>query len=163
MVTMSVLGLNWCRHAGWLVVLYDPESRRRLQVSLAPEDAVVLSGELAQRGSERSGMYGLVGAFLRDQPRFASVNFALAAANRASAALVLHLEPGQTASYPTSTVDGVALAMRVGLPIFVEEALIEACGVQTDPELKCDPRPAAAPTVVPRAFEVALGEAAEEE
>src|SRR5919202_2430655 len=133
MVALSILGLSWCQHAGWKIILYEPERRRRLQVTLAPEDAVVIGQELARHPSERAGLYALVGALLRHQPHRASVTLALAESNRARSALVVHADDGEKV-YPTSAADGVALAVRARLPIFAEEALLDAFGLDDESE-----------------------------
>jgi hypothetical protein len=157
MVGMSVLGLSWCHEGGWLLVLYAASQRRRLQIRLGLEDAMVLGQELVRRPTDRSALYGLVGTLLRQQSGFASVDFALAEANRASAALVLRTDDGQVAC-PTSTADAVGLAMRTGLPIFAEEALLEAFGVALAPGEAPRHQAASNETEVPRAFRLALDE-----
>ncbi len=77
MVAKSVLGLHWCQHVGWMVVLYDAETGRRPQVTVPAEDAVVVGRELARQPSERPGLYTLVAALLRQQPRLASISLDL--------------------------------------------------------------------------------------
>src|SRR3954470_13939108 len=101
MLALSVLGMNWCQHAGWMVVLYDAAHARRLQVTLPPEDGAVISRELARQPSERTNLYGLVGALLRRQPERASVNLTLSDGNRARAFLVVEGEDAD-ARYPTT-------------------------------------------------------------
>jgi hypothetical protein len=132
MIALSVAGLRWCEHAGWLLVLCDPRGERQLQVTLSLPDALALGHELAGRCTERTGLYGLVGALLRQQPRLASINFTLGEAQRAKVALVVD-EDGGARGYPTTTADGVALAVRANLPLFADEALMEAFAVATDP------------------------------
>ena len=114
MVALSILGLNWCQHAGWKIVLREAGRGRRLQVTLSPEEAVVVGHELAQHSSERSGLYLLIGALLREQPHLASINLALTESNRARTALVVRADESETA-YPTSAADGIALAVRARL------------------------------------------------
>ena len=40
MALVSIQGLTWCQHAGWMLVLYDGASQRRLQITLALPDAL---------------------------------------------------------------------------------------------------------------------------
>jgi bifunctional DNase/RNase len=156
MVALSVLGLQWCQHVGWMVVLYDASRGRRLQVAVPAEDAVVVGRELAQQPSARSGLYTLVGALLRRRPDLASITFALTGESRACARLVVRGADGST-TYPTSAADGVALAVRAGLPIYAEEALLAAYGIEDAPEAAApaDDAPGASP--IPPAFRRALG------
>lgn len=156
MVALSILGLNWCQHAGWKVVLREAGRGRRLQVTLSPEEAVVVGHELAQRSSERSGLYLLVGALLREQPHLASINLALTESNRARTALVVRADERETA-YPTSAADGIALALRARLPIFADETLLDAFGIDDDSVsvLDADAGPGTSP--IPQPFRRALG------
>ena len=144
MVTLSILGLNWCQHACWKIVLCEQGRGRRLQVTLTPGDAVVVGHELAQHPSERAGLYSLVGSLLRQQPHQASVVLALSESNRARTALVVHADEGEK-SYVTSAADGVALAVRARLPIMADEALPDAFGVEGEAA------PAELPTEAPAA------------
>ena len=146
MVALSVLGLNWCQHAGWMVVLYDGRRKRRLQVTLQMEDAVIVGQELSGQCTVHSPLYQLVGA----------------GQNRASTTVVMDTDEG-VQTYPTSTAVGVALAVRAGLPIVADEALMQACAVADDeaePQVgDHGPRP----TPIPRAFHLALVDPSEEE
>lgn len=155
MVALSILGLSWCQHAGWKIVLYEPGRGRRLQVTLAPEDAVVIGQELGQQPSERAGLYALVGALLRQQPHPASVTLALAESNRARTCLVVRTDNGETA-YPTSAADGVALAVRARLPIFADEALLAAFGLEDESEPAAPPADGPSATPIPEPFRHAL-------
>jgi bifunctional DNase/RNase len=156
MVPLSIIGLNWCQHAGWMLVLYDSGRGRRLQITLRLEDALVVGQELARQRSDRSALYTLVGTLLGQQPHLASVGLMLADGGRASAALVLHADAGQQ-MFSTSTADAVALAIRVGLPILAEETLMDTFGVGEESDL---PERAAGigeeGTAIPRAFRLAL-------
>jgi bifunctional DNase/RNase len=155
MVTLSILGLSWCQHAGWKIVLYEQGRGRRLQVTLAPEDAVVVGQELARHPSERAGLYSLVGALLRQQPHRASVVLALSESNRARTALVVHADNGEQ-TYLTSPADGVALAVRARLPILAEEALLDTFGLDDDSAATDPGDEAPGATPVPEAFRQAL-------
>src|SRR5215212_2890837 len=77
MVPLSIIGLNWCQHAGWMLVLYDSGRGRRLQITLRLEDALVVGQELARQRSDRSALYALVGTLVRQQSDPVSVNLAL--------------------------------------------------------------------------------------
>ncbi|HZR99230.1 MAG TPA: hypothetical protein VFE37_11010 [Chloroflexota bacterium] len=155
MVALSILGLSWCQHAGWKVVLYEPGRGRRLQVTLSPEDAVVVGQELARQPSPRAGLYSLVGALLRQQPHRASVKLALAENSRARTAVVVHADDGEQA-YLTSAADGVALAVRARLPICAEEALLDRFGIEDEAEDAQPPGDASSATPIPEAFRRAL-------
>jgi bifunctional DNase/RNase len=154
MIALTILGLNWCQHAGWKIVLYEQGRGRRLQVTLTPEDAVVVGHELAQHASERAGLYSLVGALLRQQPHRTSVVLKLSESNRARTTLVVHADEGEK-SYVTSAADGVALAVRARLPILADEALLDAFGVEDEAGAEL-PTEASAATPIPEAFRHAL-------
>ncbi|HLH25901.1 MAG TPA: hypothetical protein VK066_25560 [Chloroflexota bacterium] len=155
MVALSILGLSWCQHAGWKVVFYEAGRGRRLQVTLSPEDAVVVGQELAHQPSERAGLCALVGALLRQHAGRVSVNLGLADTNRARTSLVLHGDAGE-AVYPTSAADGVALALRARLPIFADEALLDAFGVEDEREADAPPADLPGATPIPEPFRQAL-------
>jgi bifunctional DNase/RNase len=155
MVSMSVLGLTWCQHAGWTLSLLDVAGKRRLQLTLRLEEALVLGQELARRQTDRSGLYTLVGAILRRQPQPASVHLTWVPPGCARVALVLGSGDGEIDCI-TSPADGVALAARVGLPIVADEALLEAFGVPAEPELLEGAAPAEQPVEIPHAFRLAL-------
>src|SRR6185436_2617045 len=104
MVPMSVLGLNWCPHAGWTVVLGDPNSQRRLRFGVPLADALVLGQELVGRRTERSGLYELVRAMVCQQVQPAHVQLSLAAAGVGEASLVLSPSDPRIA-YPAPIVD----------------------------------------------------------
>jgi bifunctional DNase/RNase len=157
MVPLSVLGLNWCAHGSrWLLALYDPQQGRLLQITVSPADAVMLGQVLAGQPSERSGLYTLVGALLRQQPQLASIQLALDVPDRARTALVLSGD-GVRRTYPTSTADGVALAIRAGLPIYADEQLLERFGIggsaESPPDTECAPGTSPIPAAFRRALE----------
>lgn len=157
MIALVVEGLRWCEHAGWLLVLCDPRGARRLQVTLSLPDALALGHELAGRATDRTGLYGLVGALLRERPRPASVQLSLGDAQRARVELVVEAD-GARQGFATSTVDGVALAVRASLPLLADEALLAAFGVGG--EVPHNDLREAAPgrSEVPTAFRLALEE-----
>ncbi|HLI27183.1 MAG TPA: hypothetical protein VKZ60_08940 [Chloroflexota bacterium] len=157
MIALSVEGLRWCEHAGWLLVLCDPRGARRLQITLSLADAVTLGQELAGRCTERSGLYGLLGALVRERARPASVQFALGDAQRARVQLVIEDEDGRRA-FPISTADGVALAVRSSIPLFAEEALMDAFAVGPCPRPPAEPDTTPGQSEIPPAFRLALGE-----
>jgi hypothetical protein len=157
MIALSVEGLRWCEHAGWLLVLCDPRGARRLQITLSLPDAVTLGHELAGRCTERTGLYGLVGALVRERARPASVQFALGDAQRARVMLVLEDEDGRRA-LPVSTADGVALAVRASIPLFAEEALMDAFAVGPCPRPRGAEDTAPGQSEIPAAFRLALGD-----
>ncbi len=157
MVAMSVLGLNWCQHAGWTLALYDAHRKRRLQITMCLEDALVLGQELARRPTERSGLYTTIGTLLRQQPRFASINLALADSSRADVALVVRTDDGRIRC-PLSSADGIALAVRAGLPIHADDALLDAFGVPVDGEPLADDEPSDQPAEIPPIFRQALSD-----
>jgi bifunctional DNase/RNase len=161
MVALSIMGLNWCQHAGWTVVLYDGRRRRRLQITLRLEDALTVGQELSGQRTERSDLYELVGAVLKRQPHLASVTLAHGGHNRASTAVVVHTDEGPV-RYSTSTAVGVALAVRAGLPIVADEALMDECAVADEPESAAEDE-TPEPTPIPRAFHLALVEPPEPE
>jgi Domain of unknown function (DUF151) len=157
MVALSIMGLNWCQHAGWTLALYDARGKRRLQITLRLDEALLLGQELAMKPTDRSELYMLVGTLLRNQPQPASIKLALAESSRASVALVVGTG-AERIGCPTSPADGVALAVRAGLPIQAEEDLLEAFGVSTEDESPdCDEQ-AFEPSEIPLAFREALKE-----
>jgi bifunctional DNase/RNase len=157
MFAMSVLGLNWCQHAGWTLALYDTRGRRRLQITLRLDEALVLGQELAMKPTDRSGLYLLVGTLLRNQPEPASINLTLADSARASVALIVGTD-GARIGCPTSPADGVALAVRAGLPILADDALLQAFGVPAEPAASDREEPASEPADIPLAFRQALSD-----
>jgi len=154
MVALSIMGLSWCQHAGWTVVLYDGRRRRRLQITLRLEDALTVGQELSGHRTDQTDLYQLVGAVIKRQPDLASVTLGHGGRNRASTALFVHTDEGPV-RYPTSTAVGVVLAVRAGLPIVADEALMEACGVADEPEPRAHGEPPEG-TPIPRAFHLAL-------
>ena len=161
MIAMSVLGLNWCQHAGWTLALYDAHRKRRLQITLRLEDALVVGQELARQPTDRSGLYMVIGSLLRRQPKPASVNLALADSSRAQVSLVVRTDDGPIRC-PMSSADGIALAMRAGLPIYADEALLDAFGVAVDPESLDDDELAVDPSEIPSIFRQALSDPPDE-
>jgi hypothetical protein len=155
MALVSIQGLTWCQHAGWMLVLYDGASQRRLQITLALPDALAVGQELAGRATERSGLYQLIGGMLRAQPHPASVTLGLAEDSRARTALVIRTEDGPR-TFATSTADGVALALRAGLPIVAEGDLLDAFGVPCEPAEGVEAEQAAERSEIPPAFRLAL-------
>jgi bifunctional DNase/RNase len=153
MVSMSILGLTWCQHAGWTLSLLDTTGKRRLQLTLRLDEALVLGQELARRQTDRSGLYTLVGTILKRQSQPASVHLTWVPPGNARVALVIGTGDNEIDCL-TSPADGVALAARVGLPIVADEALLEAFGVPAEPELLAD----ALPPEIPLAFRQALAE-----
>jgi bifunctional DNase/RNase len=161
-VALSVLGLNWCQHAGWMVVLYDGRRKRRLQVTLQMEDAVIVGQELSGQCTMHSPLYQLVGAVVRRQPHAARIALARAGQNRASTTVVMDTDEG-VQTFPTSTAVGVALAVRAGLPIVADEALMQACAVAEDEAEPQAGEHRPRPTPIPRAFHLALVDPPEDE
>jgi bifunctional DNase/RNase len=157
MVAMSILGLTWCQHAGWTLSLLDTAGKRRLQLTLRLDEALVLGQELARRPTDRSGLYTLVGAILKRQPQPASVHLTWVPPGCARVALVVGAGESEL-DCTTSPADGVALAARVGIPIVADEALLEAFGVPAEPELLDEATPADEPSEIPLAFRQALGD-----
>ncbi|MBX5491967.1 MAG: bifunctional nuclease family protein [Chloroflexi bacterium] len=157
MIALSVEGLRWCEHAGWLLVLCDPRGARRLQITLSLPDAVTLGHELAGRCTERTGLYGLIGALVRERCRPASVQFALGDAQRAKVTLVVE-DDDRRQAFPVSTADGVALAVRASIPLFADEALMEAFAVSVEPHRAAERETAPGQAEIPAAFRLALGE-----
>src|SRR5215213_3163971 len=140
MIALCVEGLRWCERGGWLLVLCDARGGRRLQITLPLPDALALGHELAGRWTERTSLYGLVGALLRERPRAASVQFMLGETQRARVTLVVEGEEGEQ-SYAVSTADGVALAVRGSLPLFADQALMDAFGVEREGRSAAQPPP----------------------
>ena len=161
MAALSIMGLNWCQHAGWMVVLYDGAQKRRLQITLRLEDALTVGQELAGQHTAHSALYQLVGAVLKRQPHLASVALSHSGRNRASTTVVVQTDDGPL-HYPTSTAVGIALALRAGLPIMADEALMAMCGVVDEREPQ-GPHALSEPTPIPRAFRLALVEPPDED
>jgi bifunctional DNase/RNase len=157
MVALSIVGLNWCQHAGWTLALYDARGKRRLQITLRLDEALLLGQELARKPTDRSGLYMLVGTLLRNQPQPASIKLALAESSRASVALVVGTDE-ERIGCPTSPADGVALAVRAGLPILAEEELLAAFGVPVQDDSPGSEEQAFEPSEIPLAFRQALNE-----
>src|SRR3954468_7892534 len=109
MVAMSVLGLTWCQHAGWTLSLLDVAGKRRLQLTLRLDEALVLGQELARHQTDRSGLYTLVGTILKRQPLPASVQLSWVPPGCARVALVMGTGESEIDCL-TSPADGVALA-----------------------------------------------------
>src|SRR5581483_3885790 len=155
MALVSIQGLTWCQHAGWMLVLYDGASQRRLQITLGLPDALAVGQELAGQATERTGLYQLIGELLRAQPHPATVTLGLAGASRARTALVIRTDDGPR-TFATSTADGVALALRAGLPIVAEGDLLDAFGVPCGAADGEEVEPAAERCEIPPAFRRAL-------
>ena len=156
MVPLSISGLNWCAHAGWMIVLYDTDRRRRLQITLRLEDALVVGQELARQPSDRSALYALVGTLVRQQSDPVSVNLALTDGRHAATALVVSADADQKrCAIPTA--DAVALAVRAGLPLFADEELMATFGVGEEPDRTRRPEDAGGDrTTIPHVFRLAL-------
>lgn len=163
MVTLSILGMHWCQHAGWMVVLYDGHRKRRLQITLGLEEALTLGQTLAGRHTADGALYDLVGTVLRrGDAHAARVALNHAGQRRATTSILLDGGDGML-SYPTSTAVGVALAVRAGLPLVADESLMEVCSVPEEPDDSEAADGLPEPTPIPRAFHLALVEPPEDD
>ena len=128
MATLGVVGLSWCEHAGWMVVLHDRAARRRLQITLRLEEALILGQTLAGRRTEYSALYQLVRCLIGREPPVARIVLRHAGRDRASTAVIVHSAHG-VETFNTSTAIGIALAVTADVPLMADEALLDACGI----------------------------------
>jgi hypothetical protein len=156
MVPLSVLGLTWCAHVGWMVV-FDAAHGRRLQIGLPLHDALALGHQLAGQRSERSSLYNVLRRVLEQAPRAPSLHLALADPERAAASLVLSPKDPRIA-YPLPIADAVALALCAELPITAEEQLVTRFGAPGDGAPPGESASLVSSLPVPAVFQRALEE-----
>lgn len=141
MTEVKVIGLSYASHVteAYLVVLEEPESRRRLAIVIGQAEAQAIAITLEQVALPRPCTHDLfrplmIGFDIRlERVDLRSDDHALYTAT-------MHLSrAGETIAVDCRASDAIAIALRMHSPILVDETILEAASPRGDDEMAATP------------------------
>ena len=121
------------RHGAQLIVLRDAEGRRLLHVVIGMFEAEAIRMRIAGMDTPRPMTHDLLANVIEELGwKLVQVNVDNLTDHTFYAHLVLRNAAGISVEVDSRLSDAIALAVRAGAPLFVEEAVMDEAGVPED-------------------------------